>query len=178
MSVKRDRRSLVVSTVAILFLGLTGSAWGHGFSRGAFGRTGVAGLRGPHSGGLLLRLIFPCRGDCFDAARTCDEMAESAAVTCAEQTCDAEIQTARTACAADVTTPDCQTARTALLQCIQPCLAAEQSAVTSCRLEQRVKKVNFTLLVRIKNQLDPQQQEKLRALRRAHPFGPPGGPPP
>ena len=44
-------------------------------------------------------------------------------------------------------------------------------------LEQRVKKVNFTLLVRIKNQLDPQQQEKLRALRRAHPFGPPGGPP-
>ena len=45
-------------------------------------------------------------------------------------------------------------------------------------LEQRVKKVNFTLLVRIKNQLDPQQQEKLRALRRAHPFGPPGGPPP
>jgi len=133
MSVKRERRSLVVSTLAILFLGLAGSAWGHGFSRGAFGRTGVAGLRGPHSGGLLLRLIFPCRGDCFDAARTCDEMAESAAVTCAEQTCDAEIQTARTACAADVTTPDCQTARTALLQCIQPCLASEQSAVTSCR---------------------------------------------
>jgi len=62
MSVKRDRRSLVVSTLAILFLGLAGSAWGHGFSRGAFGRTGVAGLRGPHSGGLLLRLIFPCRG--------------------------------------------------------------------------------------------------------------------
>ncbi len=46
MSVKRDRRSLVVSTLAILFLGLAGSAWGHGFSRGAFGRTGVAGLRG------------------------------------------------------------------------------------------------------------------------------------
>jgi len=42
-------------------------------------------------------------------------------------------------------------------------------------LEQRVKKVNFTLLVRIKNQLDPQQQEKLRALRRAHPFGRPAG---
>lgn len=45
-------------------------------------------------------------------------------------------------------------------------------------IEQQVKKVNFTLLVRIKNQLDPQQQAKLRALRPAHPFGPPGGPPP
>ena len=30
----------------------------------------------------------------------------------------------------------------------------------------------------IKNQLDSQQQEKLRALGPAHPFGPPGGPPP
>src|SRR6059058_5315655 len=45
-------------------------------------------------------------------------------------------------------------------------------------IEQQVKKVNFTLLVRIKNQLDSEQQEKLRALRPAHPFGPPGGPPP
>src|SRR5204862_6454456 len=45
-------------------------------------------------------------------------------------------------------------------------------------IEQQVKKVNLTLLVRIKNQLDSQQQEKLRALRPAHPFGPPGGPPP
>ena len=35
--------------------------------------------------------------------------------------------------------------------------------------EQQVKKVNFTLLVRIKNQLDSEQQEKLRALRPAHP---------
>lgn len=45
-------------------------------------------------------------------------------------------------------------------------------------LEQQVKKANFTLLVRIKNQLDPEQQTKLRALRPARPFGPPGGPPP
>ena len=36
-------------------------------------------------------------------------------------------------------------------------------------IEQQVKKVNFTLLVRIKNQLDSEQQEKLRALRPAHP---------
>jgi Spy/CpxP family protein refolding chaperone len=45
-------------------------------------------------------------------------------------------------------------------------------------IEQQVKKINFTLLVRIKNQLDPDQQEKLRKLRPARPFGPPGGEPP
>jgi Spy/CpxP family protein refolding chaperone len=45
-------------------------------------------------------------------------------------------------------------------------------------IEQQVKKVNFTLLLRIKNQLDPAQQERLRALRPARRFGPPGGPPP
>jgi uncharacterized membrane protein len=42
--------------------------------------------------------------------------------------------------------------------------------------EQQVKKENFTLLVRIKNQLDPEQQAKLRELRPAsRRFGPPGG---
>jgi len=116
MIVKREWRSTVVSALAILFLSQAVSVWAHDFSRGAFRRTGVAGRRGPHSGGLLLRRIYPCRGDCFDADRTCDEMAESAAVTCAEQTCDASIQTARTT----------------LLPCIQPCLDTEQSAVASC----------------------------------------------
>ena len=132
MIVKREWRSTVVSALAILFLSQAVSVWAHDFSRGAFRRTGVAGRRGPHSGGLLLRLIYPCRGDCFDADRTCDEMAESAAVTCAEQTCDASIQTARTACQADPASEECQTARTALLPCIQPCLDTEQSAVASC----------------------------------------------
>ena len=132
MIVKREWRSTVVSALAILFLSQAVSVWAHDFSRGAFRRTGVAGRRGPHSGGLLLRLIFPCRGDCFDADRTCDEMAESAAVTCAEQTCDASLQTARTACQPDLASEDCQTARTALLPCLQPCLDTEQSAVASC----------------------------------------------
>jgi Spy/CpxP family protein refolding chaperone len=50
-------------------------------------------------------------------------------------------------------------------------------------IEQQVKKVNFALLVKIKNQLDPDQQTKLRALRQTRRgFGPgggaPGGPPP
>lgn len=52
---------------------------------------------------------------------------------------------------------------------------AKLDQVTS--IEQQVKKVNFALLVRIKNQLDPEQQAKLRALRPAHSFGPPGPPP-
>ena len=133
MIVKREWRSTVVSALAILFLSQAVSVWAHDFSRGAFRRTGVAGRRGPHSGGLLLRLIFPCRGDCFDAARTCGQMAESAAVTCAEQTCDASLQTARTACQSDPASQDCPTARTALLPCVQPCLDTEQSAVASCR---------------------------------------------
>jgi Spy/CpxP family protein refolding chaperone len=45
-------------------------------------------------------------------------------------------------------------------------------------IEQQVKKVNFGLLVRIKNQLDPEQQAKLRALRPARRGPGPGGPPP
>ena len=125
-------RSLIGSTVAILCLSLALSAWGHGFERDAF-RGGGAGLRGPRAGGLLLQLVFPCRGGCFDADRTCDHTAESAAVTCAQQTCDASIQTARTACQSDPASQDCQTARTALLPCVQPCLDTEQSAVASCR---------------------------------------------
>ena len=53
---------------------------------------------------------------------------------------------------------------------------AKLDRVTS--IERQVKKANFALLVRIKNQLDPQQQAKLRALRPAFPFGPPGDHPP
>jgi len=126
-------RSLIGSTVAIFCLSLALSAWGHGFERDAFRGGGGAGLRGPRAGGLLLQLVFPCRAGCFDADRTCDHTAESAAVTCAQQTCDASIQSARTACQADLASDDCGTARAALLECIQPCVDTERSAVTSCR---------------------------------------------
>jgi Spy/CpxP family protein refolding chaperone len=44
-------------------------------------------------------------------------------------------------------------------------------------IEKQVKKTNFALLVRIKNQLDGEQQKKLRTYRRNGPPGPPGGPP-
>ena len=52
---------------------------------------------------------------------------------------------------------------------------AKLDQVTS--IEQQVKKVNFALLVKIKNQLDPAQQAKLRTFRPSRP-GPPDGPPP
>ena len=53
---------------------------------------------------------------------------------------------------------------------------AKLDQVTS--IEQQVKRENFALLVRIKNLLDPDQQTKLRAIRPARGFGPPGPPPP
>jgi len=51
MIVKREWRSTVVSALAILFLSLAVCVWVHDFSRGAFRRTGLAGRRGPRSGG-------------------------------------------------------------------------------------------------------------------------------
>src|SRR5262249_23133712 len=50
---------------------------------------------------------------------------------------------------------------------------AKLDQVTS--IEQQVKRENLALLVRIKNQLDPEQQAKLRSVRPAHGFGGPGG---
>jgi hypothetical protein len=133
------RNPLVVSTLVMaLVLSLAAvSAWGRGFGRGGpAGRGGFAGDAGfgpgPRGGGLVLRLIFPCKGDCFDAARTCFEAAETDALECAQSTCDAEITAARSACASDLSTDDCRTARTALVTCLEPCLAAKRTALTAC----------------------------------------------
>jgi hypothetical protein len=133
MIVKRERISFVVTGVAVLALGLAASAWAHGFRGGPFERGGEPGPRGPRGGGVLQLLIFPCRAGCFDAARTCGEPAESAAVTCAEESCGSEIQAARTACQADPRSEDCRNARAALLECAQPCLDAAHSTLESCR---------------------------------------------
>ncbi len=43
-------------------------------------------------------------------------------------------------------------------------------------IERQVKKANFVLLLRVKNQLDPEQQEKLRPLLPTRAFGPPAPP--
>ena len=133
MNAKRDRTSLVGVTVAALCLSVTAAAWGHGFSRGGFGPGREGAPHGDRAGGLLERLIFPCRGGCFDTARTCVASVQSDAVTCATGTCDATIQAARTACATDRTAQPCQDARTALLACIQPCRDTARSAFGTCQ---------------------------------------------
>lgn len=140
----KKRNPLVVSTLVMaLVLSLAAvSAWGRGFGRGGpGGRGGFPGEPGfgpgPGSGlgrgGLVIRLLFPCKGDCFDAARPCFEAVETDALGCAQSTCDAEITAARSACATDLSTDACRTARTALVTCLEPCLDARRTALNACR---------------------------------------------
>jgi hypothetical protein len=138
----KKRNPLVVSTLVMaLVLSLAAvSAWGRGFGRGGPGGRGGfpgepgfgPGPGGPRGGGLVLRLLFPCKGDCFDAARTCFEATETTALGCAQSTCDAEITAARSACTTDLSTDDCRTARIALVTCLEPCLDAKRTALTAC----------------------------------------------
>jgi hypothetical protein len=133
MNMQRGRSSFVAATMAMLLAGGATAAWSHGFGRGPFGRRGPGGPHGPEFGGLVQRLIFPCKADCFEAGRPCVEAAESDAVACGEETCDTEIQSARTACATDPAADACGTARSALLTCLVPCLDAAQSTHSACR---------------------------------------------
>jgi hypothetical protein len=139
MILPRYGRSLAVTVGALAFLSVGTFAWGHAFGgmgrgQGGFGPPrDLGGVRGLRSGGLLQRLIFPCRGECFDAGRSCIGAAESDLTACATEACDAEIPVARAACSADLATEECRDARTALLECAEPCLTTGQSAVASCR---------------------------------------------
>lgn len=103
---KRSRTLIV--PLAVLGLGLTAMAWGHGFGRRGFhGPGGPPGGRpGGHPGMLIERLVFPCQADCFEAGRPCIDAAESTAETCAAGSCATEITTAQTACQADRTSSD------------------------------------------------------------------------
>jgi len=134
----KERNPFVVTALAmVLMLTLAAvSAWGRGFGRGGPGgfpgEPGFGPGPGPGRGGLVIRLLFPCKGECFDAARTCIEAAESDALGCAQSTCDAEITAARSACASDLSTDACRTARTALVTCLEPCLDAKRTALNAC----------------------------------------------
>ena len=131
MIMKRNR-TWWVATLVTLAMGMAAAAWAHGPGRGGrgFGPPGGEGLRG---GGLLERLIDPCRGVCLDTARTCGETAESAALSCAQTTCPTEIQAAQTACAADRTSDVCKSAVNDLKDCLGPCVDDLHTALTSCR---------------------------------------------
>lgn len=126
--------------VAALAVSLAGTAWAHGPSRGDGGRPSPpapmpSSMRpaGPHARGLLAQLLYPCQTDCFAADRTCDEAADSAALTCVTGACSTEIQTAQTACATTGTATACNTAFTALQTCATTCLDTRQTALTACR---------------------------------------------
>jgi hypothetical protein len=104
------------------------------------GGPGVPGFPGggpgPHGSGssaLLERLIYPCRSACFDAARTCTDTADAAALSCVGAACASTIDTARTACDGDPLTDDCRTARSALKTCPQACLTTRNDAAGTCR---------------------------------------------
>jgi hypothetical protein len=131
---KRNRTSLVLVVMAVLLAGVTVSAWAHGRGRrGGPGDGPFGGGRGAQASGLVQRLIFPCQGACFDAARTCHQTTDTAAVTCAEQSCGSDITAARTACASDTGSTACREARAALVSCMQPCLDTERTAFRACR---------------------------------------------
>ena len=133
-----ERKHLVVSTLLMtLVLSVVAvSAWGRGFGRGPGGRGEFGGEPGfgpgPRGGGLVMRLLFPCKGDCFDAARTCFEAAESDALTCAQSTCADQITAGQGACADDLSSEGCRTARNALVDCLDPCLATKRTALGAC----------------------------------------------
>lgn len=131
---------LVVPMLAILTLTLTVGAWARGLPRGGHG--GPGGPDGPggpgdmhavlHFGPLIEQLIFPCRNDCTQADRSCDETAESATLSCAAQACNTTIASAQTDCAANRASQACLTDVSTLITCVQPCLATESTAVTAC----------------------------------------------
>ena len=124
------RRSVVAA--AVLAVAMTApAAWAHG--RGCSGPDGDGGPgHGFGGGGVLMRLISPCRATCVDGVRSCGASARSDTLTCAQSTCDAQIQAARGACATDFTSPGCRDARTALITCMQPCRETQQIAASTC----------------------------------------------
>ena len=130
MRTKR-REKWFVAALAMVCLSVAVAAWARG-PRGepGFGGPGRGGLPG---GCLLERLLDPCRGACFDTARSCGEAAETDAVSCAESTCPTEIQGAQSACETDRRSDECQTALGTLKDCLEPCLDTLHTAVTSCR---------------------------------------------
>ena len=130
--IERRNRKLLVG---LGLLGLTAAVpvWAHGFGGpeggSGFGRPG----RGP-GGGVLERLISPCRAACGDTAKSCGEAAEATAVTCAQNSCAGDVSAAQSACAADHTSDACHGAVRQLHDCIAaPCLEPLHASLSACR---------------------------------------------
>jgi hypothetical protein len=134
MRMNRSGRMLVVPA-AVLALGLAGAAWAHGGrGRGFFGGDGeMGGRHGGCGGGVVQRLVFPCRAGCFDAAKSCFETAKTTALSCVSGSCGTQVTAAQTACQADRRSTGCETALDALKTCAQSCTDAAETATSSCR---------------------------------------------
>jgi len=98
------------------------------------GGPGFAGPRpgAPPIGGLLERLIDPCRTACLDTVRNCHDTADTEALTCIQDACATEVQTAQSACADNRPSQACRNAVSALRACSQSCLPSLRSAVSAC----------------------------------------------
>lgn len=125
----------MIPPVAMVVLGLTATAWGHGFWRHGFGGDGEAG-GGEHqgcSGRLVQRLVFPCRAQCADTAKSCVGNTKGTAVTCVADACTNEIAAAKSACQANSDTPGCDAAIGTLKTCAQACSDSAHTAMDACR---------------------------------------------
>jgi len=125
----------VVMTLSLLLLSVAFPAGARGPARGGFG---PPGFRGPgpvdgFTGRVLEQLISPCRANCFDTTRACHDMAETAALGCAQEPCATEIATAQSACATAPPSQACRVAVRALRSCSEACLDTFRDAVASCR---------------------------------------------
>jgi len=125
MIVKKNRR-LVASALTLGLLSLSVPAWAHR-------SPGEGGRRFSVAGGVLEQLIHPCRTDCRDTMRACVDVAESEAVTCAQNTCAAQIETAQNACATDSSGQACKDVVSALRECSDSCLTTLKTAASVCR---------------------------------------------
>ena len=125
----------IVATLALLILSLAVPAGARRPSRGGPGPQGFAGPgpEGRFAGGVLERLISPCRTSCLDTMRTCHNAAETTTLTCVQTTCPTEIEAAQSACDTDRTSQACQDAVSALRTCSDACLETFHSTVTTCR---------------------------------------------
>jgi hypothetical protein len=92
-------------------------------------------MRPVHAASVLMQLVYPCLADCSATAGTCNDSADSTALTCISDACGTEVETAQTTCAADRTSQECQDATSALRTCGQSCLETRKTAITACRDE-------------------------------------------
>jgi len=121
-----QRKQLLVLVTTMLVMGFTAPAW----ARGQHGGGGGPG----HAGGVFEELIFPCRAECSDTARSCFEEASDAASSCIASACGTQVTAAQAACKGGRSTA-CRDAVSAVRSCGASCLDTRATAAEACRSE-------------------------------------------